>query len=71
MTEEIHVRMTDGKLMCFPCGEEIALRRVAMLLRHRPGGPFDPVCLDCAGQIIASAALVMAPLEVVLLEAPE
>ena len=59
MIDEIHVKMTNGKLRCFACDTPMTVRNVCMLLRHAPGGPFDPICLDCAHEIIRGAAVAI------------
>jgi hypothetical protein len=71
MTDEIHVKMVNGKIVCMANGEEITVSTIAMLLRTKPGGPFDPICVECSHQIIASASIVLAPVEVVLEYLPE
>lgn len=54
--EVIEVGFRNNQLHCEPCGTVIKrLDDVAMLLRHTPGGVFDPVCVDCA-LVVAQAA---------------
>lgn len=71
MTDEIHVRMVDGTIRCAACGDAMTVRTIRMLLRQRPGGPFDPICADCADAMIGAAAVAMAPVEFVLEYLPE
>jgi hypothetical protein len=53
----IQVRATaDLRLLCATCDSELSDHSIALLLRRRKGGPFDPLCVWCTHRIVQSAS---------------
>lgn len=59
--EEISiVGPSTGSFSCQCCLKDLADRDICILLRKRPGGPFEPICVDCSHRIVEAAAITLA-----------
>jgi hypothetical protein len=51
------VANADGEIACATCQEVMGESEMCLLLRKRPGGPFDALCLSCARTVIRWASV--------------
>lgn len=51
---------SHGPFSCDICLKDLAVRDICVLLRKKPGGPFDPICIDCSRRIVEVAAITLA-----------
>lgn len=51
---------SKGPFSCSICLKDLAVRDICILLRKRPGGAFDPICVDCSHRIVEVAAITLA-----------
>lgn len=58
LNDEVKVYLAEDKrLRCITCESEIQPDSIALLLRHKRGGVFDPLCVECTFEIIRKAGI--------------
>lgn len=58
--EVIQVAVDDDKVLrCCACRSILKSKYIAALTRLEPGGPFDPMCVDCHNEVIRAARVTL------------
>jgi hypothetical protein len=57
----ITINAVRDEYVCVTCHETIGdVGRIAILIRHGPGKPMDPLCVKCAHDLVTAAATQLA-----------
>lgn len=50
----------DNIIRCYPCGQPLKPKYITLMIRREPGGPFYPMCVECAREVLQAAQTTLA-----------